>query len=273
MKSVKVLWLIVLFILSVSLTFAVCNEPPPDEKGCLITDGVSHNTTLEPNWERDANCNIIGTASVSGRVELDDPIYQDNCFVEVQIQLLYDGQVVVNRPIVKVHGDYQAYASDSATFSTAGYADPTKLSIKVKTFVWGCFLNCIMISCREESQSYYHEPPCIPSVPSVSYTFSGSTTKYPRLTWSPVSTADRYEIYRQVKRDGIYYSWGIWGTVTGTSFTDTMTKVLTGTPADDAVFYKVRSVGANGLKSSFSAVGTYMLELSTTSGPGGGVFQ
>jgi hypothetical protein len=128
-----------------------------------------------------------------------------------------------------------------------------------------------MISCREEQESAYYAPPCYPATPSVSYNYSGTTTKYPLLTWNSVPNTTHYEVYRRVKRDGVYYEWGIWGNVSGTSFTDNMTEVLTGTPAADAVFYKVRSVSVTGDKSSFSAVGTYTLKVSD--GPGGGVFQ
>ncbi len=79
----------------------------------------------------------------------------------------------------------------------------------------------------------------------------------PKFTWNSVSGAQSYEIYRQVEN----YGWNLWDTITSTSYTDSVTVVeaaaYSSPPSGDWVAYKVRTVGAYGLKSGYSNIGYY----------------
>ncbi|MBR2027924.1 MAG: fibronectin type III domain-containing protein [Oscillospiraceae bacterium] len=91
-------------------------------------------------------------------------------------------------------------------------------------------------------------------IPSPSLTVKANASGNPKLTWTTLKNASKYQIYRS--KTGKAGSYGLVKTVTsGTTWTDTnITK-------GQKYYYKVRAVYTNGLNSEYSAVRTITAKL------------
>lgn len=83
----------------------------------------------------------------------------------------------------------------------------------------------------------------VPKAPAVTVSNVVSTGKI-KLTWSKVSGAEKYEIYRSTSKNGTYTKIS---TTTGTSFTNSSVTV------GKTYYYKVKAVSSKGVKSNYSS--------------------
>lgn len=90
------------------------------------------------------------------------------------------------------------------------------------------------------------------------YVIGSVQNDHPKLDWSGTVGADEYEIHRKV---GSSTGWGLWTTVSSTSYIDMMTtdpdlQLISSLPngPDGWVAYKVRAVHEDGFFSNFSSI-------------------
>ncbi|WP_290878266.1 S8 family serine peptidase [Gracilimonas sp.] len=95
------------------------------------------------------------------------------------------------------------------------------------------------------------------------YVIGSVQNDHPKLDWSATEGAYEYEIHRKV---GSSTTWGLWATISSTSYVDMMTsdpdlRVMSSPPSspDGWVAYKVRAVHQDGFFSFFSNIVYYEL--------------
>jgi hypothetical protein len=201
-----------------------------------------------------------GSASVSIASQ-----YGDNCFAQVQILLLKNGSILDSTNTVRVDNpdEYEigdgasAYASDSHTFTADNYTGPVdQMAIKIRTYVWGCFVDCeppgaggCGISWYEERvYSYYKPAPLSPTNLTVT-----DSSGYAHLSWSGGAGAEKFVI----EWDAGVYGWEQIAEINASSKSYTDYVVQT-SPQTQLYKYRVKSVNwwnSNRQESGYSNTG------------------
>ena len=161
--------------------------------------------------------------------------------------VLTTGKIQITWNAVKGAAKYQVYYSTNADFSGAKVFTTTKTSMKHTGAVVGTTyyykVRAITANGKASAFSSVLQLTCAPSAPQISGTGYNSAGK-PKITWSAVKGADRYEVYVSTSENGTYRK---------LTTTAKCSVIHTGAVSGRTYYYKLRAVNQSvGTVSAFS---------------------
>ena len=161
--------------------------------------------------------------------------------------VLTTGKIQITWNAVKGAAKYQVYYSTNADFSGAKVFTTTKTSMNHTGAVAGTTyyykVRAVTSNGKASAFSSVLQLTCAPSAPQISGTGYNSAGK-PKITWSAVKGADRYEVYVSTSENGTYRK---------LTTTAKCSVIHTGAVSGRTYYYKLRAVNQSvGTVSAFS---------------------
>lgn len=166
---------------------------------------------------------------------------------QAQGSILSTGKIQLTWGSVSGAAKYQVYYSTNADFSGAKVFTTTKTSMNHTGAVAGTTyyykVRAVTSNGKASAFSSVLQLTCAPSAPQISGTGYNSAGK-PKITWSAVKGADRYEVYVSTSENGTYRK---------LTTTAKCSVIHTGAVSGRTYYYKLRAVNQSvGTVSAFS---------------------